>query len=92
LKPMKPAANFGLNTISKIRASDGAPLGAFVVQESPTTVVFDGANIWVSGSDTVSKVRPADGVTLASYAVKSVVNMGSFFLSAPDMDRRIESQ
>ena len=51
-------ANFSSNTVSKLRASDGAPLGTFTVGTFPYGIAFDGANIWVANqfSDTVSKL------------------------------------
>ena len=51
-------ANQGDNTVSKLRASDGAPLGTFTVGTFPYGIAFDGANIWVANqfSDTVSKL------------------------------------
>src|SRR5271166_1312060 len=44
---------------------------SFAVQNSPSCVAFDGANIWVanSGSNTVSKLRPSDGAILGTYTV-----------------------
>lgn len=47
----------GINNVTKLRASDGANLGAIGVGTSPTGIAFDGAHIWVanSGSNTVSK-------------------------------------
>jgi DNA-binding beta-propeller fold protein YncE len=52
-------ANSSSNTVTKLRASDGACVGTctFAVGASPFGVAFDGANIWVAnyGSNTVSK-------------------------------------
>jgi PQQ-like domain len=63
-------ANNGDGTVSKLRASDGAPLGTFAVGGSPNFVVFDGANVWVTVSpNTVSKVRASDGKILGSFTV-----------------------
>ena len=44
-------------TVSKLRASNGLPLGTFDVGVFPILMAFDGANIWVANalSDTVSK-------------------------------------
>jgi hypothetical protein len=44
--------------VTKLRAGDGANLGAFAVGNAPGNVAFDGANIWVSNSasDTLSKL------------------------------------
>jgi len=51
-------ANPGSDTVTKLRASDGANLGNFSVGNQPTGVAFDGANIWVAnqGSNTLSKL------------------------------------
>ncbi|MCH7884361.1 MAG: hypothetical protein IIC01_03840 [Planctomycetes bacterium] len=40
-------ANLVSNTVTKLRASDGAVLGTFSVGIGPIGVAFDGANIWV---------------------------------------------
>jgi hypothetical protein len=59
------------NTVFKLRASDGANLGAFGVGNGPHGVVFDGANIWVANSDnsTVTKLRAGDGGNLGTFPV-----------------------
>ena len=57
-------ANFGSNTVTKLRASDGAVQGTFNVGSAPSFgVAFDGANIWVGnyGAGTVTKLRASDG-------------------------------
>ncbi len=63
--------NDGDNTVSKLRASDGALLGTFTVGSSPIGVAFDGANIWVtnSASANVSKLRASDGALLGTSGV-----------------------
>ena len=43
--------NQASNTVSKLRASDGATLGTFTVAPTPTGIAFDGANIWVATWD-----------------------------------------
>jgi hypothetical protein len=45
------------NTVTKLRASDGANLGVFAVGKSPIGVVFDGTSIWTTnwGDGTVTK-------------------------------------
>jgi len=50
-------ANSGDNTLTKLRASDGANLGTFPTGTAPHWLVFDGAHIWVTnnGSNTVTK-------------------------------------
>src|SRR5437762_1056318 len=35
------------NTVTKLRASDGAPQGTFAVGDVPAFITFDGENIWV---------------------------------------------
>src|SRR5580704_12350439 len=61
--------NAPLNSVSKVRASDGATLGTFSVGTVPGYAAFDGANIWVTnlGDNTVSKLRVSDGVTLGTF-------------------------
>ena len=45
------------DTMTRLRASDGANLGTFPVGDSPHDVKFDGTHIWVANwaDDTVSK-------------------------------------
>ena len=45
------------NTVSKLRASDGANLGTFAVGSIPVPVAFDGVSIWVAAQfgNSVSK-------------------------------------
>lgn len=38
------------NTVTKLRASDGALLGTFNVGLNPFGIVFDGANIWIANT------------------------------------------
>lgn len=66
-------ANFGSNTVTKLRANDGATLGTFAVGSEPSSVAFDGANIWVpnQGDNTVSELRASDGATLGTFAAGS---------------------
>ena len=56
-------ANSGSNTVTKLRASDGALQGNFAVGSIPRGVAFDGANIWVANqvSANVTKLRASDG-------------------------------
>jgi YVTN family beta-propeller protein len=51
-------ANYGSNTVTKIRASDAKVLGTFPVGTEPAGMAFDGANVWVAndGGGTVSKL------------------------------------
>ncbi len=49
--------NFSSNTVTKLRASDGALVGTFGVGKFPAGAAFDGVNVWVAnlGGNTVSK-------------------------------------
>jgi len=66
-------ANGGENTVTKLRASDGACVGTctFSVGTTPNFLAFDGANIWVanSGSNNVTKLRASDGANLGTFTV-----------------------
>ena len=50
--------NSGSNTVSKLRAGDGANVDTFPVGNDPIAGAFDGVNIWVvnHGDGTVSKL------------------------------------
>ena len=39
------------NTVTKLRARDGALLGTFAVGKNPVGVAFDGRSIWVANQD-----------------------------------------
>jgi hypothetical protein len=60
-------------TVTKLRASDGALLGTFFIGENAGSVVFDGANIWVTALGMsvsyVSELRASDGVNLGTFTV-----------------------
>ena len=64
-------ANRSSNTVTKLRASDGAVLGAFAVGSAPFGVAFDGANIWVANvnGNNVTKLRASDGTSLGVFGV-----------------------
>lgn len=57
------------NSVSKIRANDGAPQGTFPVGNLPGYAAFDGENVWVTNllDNTVSKLRAADGANLGTF-------------------------
>ncbi len=57
------------NTVSKLRASDGAILGTFPSGTTPAGVAFDGANVWVTNisRNTISKLRASDGASLGTF-------------------------
>jgi len=63
--------NGGSNSVTKLRASDGANLGTFAVGFFPFGVACDGANIWVTnaGSASVTKLRASDGANLGNFPV-----------------------
>src|ERR1700675_1764375 len=62
-------ANLGSNTVTKLRACDGAVLGTFNVGSQAVGVTFDGANVCVSnsGNGTVTKLRASDGTVLGTF-------------------------
>jgi len=64
-------ANGSSNTITKLRASDGALLGTFSTGHNPLGLAFDGANIWVGnvGDNTVWKIRASDGAPIESFSL-----------------------
>ena len=59
------------DTVTKLRASDGAPQGIFAVGDFPQWITFDGTNVWVSNtfSDNVTKLLASDGTVLGTFAV-----------------------
>ena len=55
------------NTVTKLRSSDGAILGTFVVGTGPAGIAFDGANLVANyGGNDVTKLRASDGKVLGS--------------------------
>ena len=63
-------SNFASNTVTKLRASDGAALGTTTNVSAPLGLAFDGTNIWAAnnlGSGAVTKVRASDGVILGTF-------------------------
>jgi hypothetical protein len=66
-------SNYDDNTVTKLRASDGSPLGTFSAGGAlagPGGLAFDGANIWVANnkSSTVSELAN-DGTLLGTFNV-----------------------
>jgi DNA-binding beta-propeller fold protein YncE len=51
------AANTAGNSVTKLRAADGALEGTYDTGQVPNAVCFDGANVWVANqaSNTLSK-------------------------------------
>lgn len=63
--------NYGGNTVSKIRASDGYNQGFFTVGSGPAAVAFDGTYVWVTNylSGKVSKLLAENGGYIGEYTV-----------------------
>lgn len=70
------------NTVTKLRASDGANLGSFAVGNFPQGVVFDGTNMWVSGanSDNVTQLRASDAANLGTFGRGNSRRTGTLWL------------
>lgn len=68
------AAN-GLDSVTKVRSSDGFVLGTYSVGDHPGAIAFDGANVWVvnnidgSSPGTVSKLNASDGTSMGTFTV-----------------------
>ena len=62
-------ANQFSDTVSKLRASDGAVVGTYAVGHRPVAVAFDGAFFWVANylSNNVMKLD-ASGAVVATFA------------------------
>jgi DNA-binding beta-propeller fold protein YncE len=45
-------ANYGDDSVTKLRASDGANLGTFAARENPIAIAYDGTYIWVVNNST----------------------------------------
>src|SRR5207248_3355407 len=67
------------NTVTKLRASDGAPQGTFAVGGGPQWSTFDGTNVWVSNlsSNNVTKLLASDGTVLGTFAVNGPEGIAS---------------
>jgi len=68
--------NYSVNTVTKLRAGDGANLGTFTVGPPgarPYRIAFDGANLWITNNDSnqVVKLRASDGAVLSTFALNS---------------------
>src|SRR6266511_2368140 len=63
------------NSVTKLRASDGALIGTFAVGNGPFGVALAptpaGPNVWVANffSKNVTKLRASDGAVLGTYTV-----------------------
>src|SRR6516162_186127 len=57
-------------TVTKLRASDGALLGTFGgLDAGPLGMVYDGANIWIVCSNVVDKLRASDGAVIGRFNI-----------------------
>src|SRR5262249_917409 len=61
--------NYFSETVTKLRASDGALLGTFPSGAESWDITFDGANVWISNNGSVSKRRASDGALLGTFSV-----------------------
>jgi len=58
------------NTVTKLRASDGATLGTFAAGTFPAGILFDSTNIWIADygpPGQVIKMQPSDGTILGTF-------------------------
>src|SRR4029434_330983 len=58
------------DTVTKLRASDGAVIGTYNVGHRPIALAFDGQFLWVANylSNNVMKLDPASGTVIGTYA------------------------
>jgi|HubBroStandDraft_2_1064218.scaffolds.fasta_scaffold02630_6 DNA-binding beta-propeller fold protein YncE len=73
----------GSNSVSKIRARDGAVVGTFSVGDTPDAIAFDDANIWAANGfgNTVTKLWAIDGKILGTFPTGK--NLLAFLLTDP---------
>lgn len=73
--------NWGAGTVTKIRASDGAIIGAYAAGSHPNPIAFDGYHIWVGREDAplVTKIQASDGATVASFNAGTTGHWGMAF-------------
>ena len=64
-------ANQFSDSVTRLRAADGAVLGTVPVGSRPLAVAFDGINAWVTNnrSGTVTKLHATDGAVLGAFPV-----------------------
>ena len=73
--------NVNGNSVTKLRASDGAVLGTFPAGGGPQYIAFDGANLWITNfasSNNVRKMRASDGVILGTFSVPDLASAIAF--------------
>jgi YVTN family beta-propeller protein len=61
------------NTVTKLRAGDGAIIDSIATGKDPRGIAIDGGNVWIAnhGDNTVTKVRASDDSVLGVYHVGS---------------------
>lgn len=72
--------NAGSNTVTKLRASDGALLATYSVGSGPVSAAFDGSSIWVvnDNDNTVTKLRASNGQWLGTFPVGTTPSGAAF--------------
>jgi len=71
----------GANTVTNLRARDGALLGTFPVGNNPVGVAFDGysiSGVANQGRNTVTRLRAQDGVNIGTFKVGSQLQFMAF--------------
>ncbi len=66
-------------TVTKLRASDGQPLGVYPVGPWPSRLVTDGYSVWVSSRSGTTRLRASDGVPLNWPANETVCSTANIF-------------
>jgi len=65
-------ACFSDNEILELNASDGALVRTVTGLTGPWDVLFDGANIWVTGNNELFKIRASTGALLGTFSVEGM--------------------
>ncbi len=65
------ALNYIDNTVSKVRCSDGAVIGAYATGNGPYSCCVDGTNIWIANrlANSVTKLLLSTGAFVGTYGV-----------------------
>src|SRR5262249_800385 len=61
------------NTVTQVRATDGAILNTYGVPAGPVALAYDGVNVWVASkiAGSVTALRAADGSGVTTFNVDS---------------------
>ncbi len=57
------------NTLTVLRASDGALQATYPCAQGPYAIVFDGQNMWITATPYVQKLQASDGTILGTYFI-----------------------